>query len=239
MKSEQPEKREERSGYGANLFHFDDEHHPSVYESESKPSFSMAQQHSPPAYPKVVFENKTLQDKNFNQSIHSERSLGQSQSSQPKYKEEPVQEDNEDEEDLDIERIKKLLQATKQEIEKMNTSHADNYNNNFKSSLDNFNKENTAEEMKPTESFGYRNRVSYDSKPVGTVKHDPVITVKQPFNPVWENQRRVLGDIGNREEIQDDDVPAPQTLSISKYNVTHSPQKTEDISLNFRSFRKK
>jgi len=228
MKSNDPtERREEKSTYGANLFGFDD-------LAESKASYSKARQSSPPAYPKVVFENKAIQDKQLNQSIQSEKLLSQSQTKH--IEEPPAMEDNDDDDDLNIERIKKLLQATKMEIEKMNTSHADEYNSSFKTAIDSFNKENKTE-IKTYDGFGYRSGFSLE-KPVTTIKHDPILTVKQPFNPIWENQRRILGDIGNRNEIQDDDIPAPQTLSIDRHVVTHSPKKTEDISLNFRSFRR-
>lgn len=215
--------------YASKLFGFDDMISP-VATTLQKP-FPIAL-HSPPEYPQTIFENKAIQERTKTQNIKPQ--------SPPKMETKPqaVEEEEEDEEDFNIERIKGLLQATKLEIEKMNTNQLDAYNNSCKTALEDMDKENMANNR-----GGFNSTYKSDypmGKKIEVVKNDAFITVKQPFNAVWENQRRVLADVNNTRDMLDDDIPAPQTLDIKKHAVaaTYSPKKFDDMPLNFRSFRK-
>ncbi len=224
-----------KPGYASKLFGFDDMISP-VATTLQKP-FPIAL-HSPPEYPQTIFENKAIQERTRTQNIKPQSPPKMEVRPQPQAQHHEEEEEEEDEEEFNIERIKGLLQATKLEIEKMNTDKMDSYNNSYKTALEDMDKENMSNNRG---GFGTTTYNKFDNpvmgKKIEVVKNDAFVTVKQPFNALWENQRKVLADT---RDMYDDDIPAPQTLDIKKQAVaaTYSPKKFDDMPLNFRSFRK-
>lgn len=251
-----------------------DHHEPSLSERLERP-YPQAYQQSPPAsfpqvispvasFPQVIFENKMAQQKPIMTQPQSQQVYPvQVQQQAPVHRRlekdlEP--EEEEDEEDLNIERIKSLLQATKQEIEKMNTNHVGMYNSSFKNDYGVEEKENKYEdkyeskfenryenkyetmESKSYQNNGYGFKPDYtiDKKP-NVARSDVTVTVKQPFNPLLENQRRILGDVSNKKENYEDediDIPAPQSLGVKKHIGNYQPKVSEDNTFSIRSFRR-
>ena len=226
--------------YASKLFGFDDMISP-VSANLQKP-FPIPIQ-TPSEYPQAIFENKAIQARTQN----IVKPVVQQQQQSPPPKAQPVEED-EDEEEFNIERIKGLLQATKLEIEKMNTNQMESYNQSYKTALEDMDKENVSNNKGfstlPKTSYNNFDDTYKSDYPVGkkieVVKNDAFVTVKQPFNALWENQRRVLAEVNNPRNMLDDDIPAPQTLDIKKHHVAmnYSPKKVDDVPFNFRSFRK-
>jgi len=231
----------DKPDYASKLFGFNDVISPIT--ASLKP-FPIPIQQSSPEYPQAIFENKAIQERTKTQPIVKPVV----QHSPPKAQ--PVEEEeDEDEEDFNIERIKGLLQATKLEIDKMNTGQMEAYNNSYKTALEDMDKENISNNKGfstlPKYNTNYDDTYKSEypmpmGKKIEVVKNEAFVTVKQPFNALWENHRRVLADVNNNKNMYDDDIPAPQTLEIKKQAVAmnYSPKKVDDVPFNFRSFRK-
>ena len=184
-------------------------------------------QEKPSSYPKVLFQNANPTENSRHSPIK-----------QPLRREEDLDNDDDDEDDLNIERIKNLLQATKLEIEKMNTNPLEVNSSSFMNQ--DIEKENIPDRFRDhigQESI-IKKTVIYENQLTSSY-NDVTISVKKPLNALWENQRKILEDIGNKKGHTNDDIPAPETLNIKKHYVNYSPQTTEETSLSIRSFRRK
>jgi len=233
----------DKPDYASKLFGFNDVISPIT--ASLKP-FPIPIQQSSPEYPQAIFENKAIQERTRTQNVQP---VVKPVVKHSPPRAQPVEEEEEDDdEDFNIERIKGLLQATKLEIDKMNTGQMESYNKSYKTALEDMDKENVSNNkgfstLPKYSNFDDTYKSEYPipmGKKIEVVRNEAFVTVKQPMNALWENQRRVLADVNNTRNMFDDDIPAPQTLDIKKQAVAmnYSPKKVDDVPFNFRSFRK-
>jgi len=233
----------DKPDYASKLFGFNDVISPIT--ASLKP-FPIPIQQSSPEYPQTIFENKAIQERTRTQNVQP---VVKPVVKHSPPRAQPVEEEEEDDdEDFNIERIKGLLQATKLEIDKMNTGQMESYNKSYKTALEDMDKENVSNNkgfstLPKYSNFDDTYKSEYPipmGKKIEVVRNEAFVTVKQPMNALWENQRKVLADVNNTRNMFDDDIPAPQTLDIKKQAVAmnYSPKKVDDVPFNFRSFRK-
>lgn len=244
MRSEHPEMIEHnKPNFSYDADDFGGDHHNDISATLKRPYPTPYQESPSVSFPQVIFENKTLKDKSHYEPATYKGAPTQSYAkknfqSQPPA---PAAEEEEDD-DLNIERIKGLLQATKNEIEKMNTYQVDAYNSSYKTAYDDIEKENKSKNIESQfqGSFGAK---SSGFVPEKIYKSEVQTQPKKSFEPVWEPQRRVLGDISNTHDDFDDDIPAPEPLNVKKYQASYQPASYQpsnnDDSLSIRSFRRK
>jgi len=160
----------------------------------------------------------------------------------------------EDDDDLNIENIKMLLQATKADIDRMNTSNAaisQSFISNTtafkdtlfesKMTLPTQQKENIPQDMfsspQPMPKPNVTKQLDIQNNLVAP-KTEVSINVRQPLNVVLENQRKILNEITNHKIPDDDEIPIPRSFNLKKQKA-YSPKRSEDNSLSIRSFIKK